>query len=227
MATRPVFVPVTAGDRLVSETQIEFAWNSGFAPSQKKKNVVALHNQAAQIGLTPILEVSTKSDEELGQRLSAFNLQVEFSDLRIPFESAYQGSKVFRNGGPFTDLYELAAFEAKKDPRLRNSGPLMSFDFYGVKFPLTPKTAFYDWLYLHSLYRNRNFWRQRLPIYAGFTDIEFNPEKSINCQARTCAMFVSLEAKEQLDESIDSFDTFVHLLVKAENAQSQISKRIA
>jgi hypothetical protein len=36
----------------------------------------------------------------------------------------------------------------------------------------------------------------RLNKYVGFTDIEFNPSKSINCQARSCALFVSKEASD-------------------------------
>jgi hypothetical protein len=79
-------------------------------------------------------------------------------------------------------------------------------------FPLPPKTASYDWLYLHSLYRDREFLWEQMSRYRGFTDIEFNPEKSINCQARACAMFVSMEAKQILDDCMDSFDHFTELL---------------
>ena len=216
MAHRPIFIPSPERSQLVKEINVEFRWHSGMAPSQKKKNVAELHAAAKKERLHPLLEVSTKSDETLGQRLSAFNLQVKFSDLRIPFESAYQGSKVFRDGGPFTDLYELAPFEAKRDPRIHKSGPLIGFNFYGINFPLTPKTAFYDWLYLHSLYQDRDFFGENLRRYVGFTDIEFNPEKSINCQARACAIFLSLEAKQALDACIDSFDTFVDFLTPDE-----------
>jgi hypothetical protein len=212
MANRPIFLPNFDGAQLVREVSINFTWHSGMAPSQKQKNVAELHNEAAKRGLFPLLEVSTKSKEAIGQKLSAFNLQVQFSDLEIPFESAYQGSKVFERGGPFRDLYELAPYEAKKDERLYNSGSLIGFNFYGMVFPLSPKTAFYDWLYLHSLYRDREFLWEQMSRYRGFTDIEFNPEKSINCQARACAMFVSMEAKQILDDCMDSFDHFTELL---------------
>lgn len=221
MAHRPVFLPVIDSDRLVQEVSFDFTWHAGMAPSQKKKNVTELHRAAATMGLLPLLEVSTKSEEKLGQKLSAFNLQVQFSDLKIPFESAYQGSKVFRDGGPFTDLYDLAPYESKRDPRLYKSGPLVGFNFYGISFPLTPKTAFYDWLYLHSLFRDRDLLKEKLSQYTGFTDIEFNPEKSINCQARSCAIFVSLEAKQALEACIDSFDTFVGLLAPDEIERSR------
>jgi hypothetical protein len=36
-------------------------------PSQKKKNIVELHEAAARAGYAPVLEVSTKSEEKVGQ----------------------------------------------------------------------------------------------------------------------------------------------------------------
>ena len=70
--------------------------------------------------------------------------------------------------------------------------------FEGFKFPLEPKTVFYDWLYINSLVAHRD-WLKRLDKYDGFTDIEFNPNKSINCQAKSCALFVSLLHIDLLD----------------------------
>src|SRR4051812_19657162 len=106
MAERPIFIPVTSGPELVSEIYFPITWHSGFAASQKKKNIKALHEAAAIAGYAPILEISTKSDERVGQRLSAFSLKVHKRDAgEIPLECAFQGSKVFVNGGPYTDLY--------------------------------------------------------------------------------------------------------------------------
>lgn len=71
----------------------------------------------------------------------------------MPLEMAFQGSKVFAAGGPFTDIYHAKdSRDAKRDPRLKESGPLIGFPFENVNFPLGPKTAFYDWLYINSLY---------------------------------------------------------------------------
>ena len=61
----------------------------------------------------------------------------------------------------------------------------------GERWPLEPKTAFYDWLYIRLL-RQRDHTEDDLAKYQSFTDIEFNPSKSINCQARSCALFVAL-----------------------------------
>ncbi len=160
------------------------------------------------MGLFPLLEVSTKSEEKLGQRLSAFNLKVSTTIGDISIESAYQGSKVFKAGGPFTDIYGMDSRSAKQDERLKNSGPLLGFDYFGQKWPLIPKTAFYDWLYLSALEPHQEFLK-RLFDYKGFTDIEFNPDKSINCQARTCALLVSLLKLGALNDALRSQGDFI------------------
>lgn len=213
MAERPIFTPSKKVGRLVEETSFSFLWHKGMAPSQKKKNVLELHAAAAQRGLEPLLEVSSKSEEKLGQRLSAFNLKVELEDeALISLECAFQGSKVFECGGPYTDLFGAESRDAKRDERLSNSGKLIGFRFEGKDFPLIPKTAFYDWLYIRALYPHREF-LQRLHRYAGFTDIEFNPEKSINCQARSCATYVALDRLELLDECVNSSERFMQILL--------------
>ena len=48
MAERPVFLPVEGGARLVREVPVAFRWHPGFAASQKRKNVAALHAAAAR-----------------------------------------------------------------------------------------------------------------------------------------------------------------------------------
>ena len=147
MAERPIFVPDEDAPGLVREISFSIAWAGGFAPVQKKKNVKALHEAAAVRGFPELLEISTKSDEKLGQRLSAFSLTFHSDELGdIPLECAYQGSKVFEHGGPYTDLYSVDVRTAKRDPRLKESGRLTGFLFEGFRFPLEPKTVFYDWL---------------------------------------------------------------------------------
>lgn len=209
MAERPIFIPFSDGHRFVREVLIEFSWSPGFAPVQKKKNIVALHEAALAKGFSPLLEVSTKSDRKLGERLSAFNLPVDLDDGQsIPLECAFQGSKVFERGGPFREIYRGTSREAKKDERLRSSGAVVGFSFEGFEFPSEPKTAFYDWLYSRALAPHKEY-LARLEAFAGFTDIEFNPGKSINCQARTCALFVSLCKKGLLEEAISSPAKFI------------------
>lgn len=213
MAVRPIFIPSDQPCRLVEEISIEFPWHKGMAPSQKKKNVAELHSAASKRGLLPLLEVSSKSDEKLGTRLSAFNLKVDLDEgSSVPLENAFQASKVFSNGGPFVDLLWVEPRDAKRDERLSSSGKLIGFNFQGQEFPLIPKTAFYDWLYIRALYPHREF-LARLQQYKGFTDIEFNPSKSINCQARSCATFVSLDRLDILRQCAQSSSYFMHVLL--------------
>jgi hypothetical protein len=225
MAERPIFIPSKVAPGFVSEVSLEIPWASGFAPVQKKKNIRALHEAAARRGFSPLLEVSTKSDVIAGQHLSAFHLKVPGDDGDILLESAFQGSKVFELGGPFTDLYATDARTAKRDPRLRESGRLIRFEFDGHIFPLRPPTVFYDWLYLTSIYPYREWLHDRLTgrvNYAGFTDIEFNPSKSINCQARSCALFVALMQTGLLEGAIASPERFIKTMT--EHAGSRIAK---
>jgi hypothetical protein len=158
--------------------------------------------------LHPLLEISTKSDELLGKGLSAFNLKTETEIGKISVEVAFQGSKVFEQGGPYTDIYKKDSVAAKKDQRIRESGKLIGFNYFGQEWPLVPKTAFYDWLYLTALSSHQDFLKI-LFKYKGFTDIEFNPQKSINCQARTVALLVSLLKLNLLDEALRSQSDFI------------------
>ena len=149
--------------------------------------------------------------------MSAFHMTVPTREYgRIKLELAFQGSKVFERGGPFRDLYlkgEKEIGEAKRDPRLKESGNLIGFEFEGFRFPLEPKTVFYDWLYVTFLNHYRE-WAPNLYAYAGFTDIEFNPYRSVNCQARSAALFVSLVKRNLLDEAVESPQSFIKLLSK-------------
>jgi hypothetical protein len=132
----------------------------------------------------------------------------------IPLESAFQGSKVFEAGGPYTDILRMEPRDAKRDPRIRNSGRLIAFEFAGRRYPTYPATVFYDWLYTNAIFAARD-WLKRLGKLDGFTDIEFNPEKSVNCQARSCALFVALEKRDLLDDAMSSFDRFIEIEMEA------------
>ena len=45
---------------------------------------------------------------------------------------------------------------------------------------------------------------QQLESFLGFSDIVFNPNRSLNCQARAAALFVSLSKNGLIDEQIFS-----------------------
>ena len=125
MAIRPVFIE-SSKPPYFKKVNIEFKWNGGFAKCQSQKNINAIHT--AFLSNHPdcgILEISSKSTEEIGTKLSAFSLlkYVPSINKSIPVECIYQGSKVFSNGGPYTDLYlksKLALKEFLRQQRRQN-----------------------------------------------------------------------------------------------------------
>ncbi len=48
--------------------------------------------------------------------------------------------------------------------------------------------------------------------YDAFTDIEFNPQKSINCQAEAAAVYVSLRKQGLLEEALKNKDSFKEIV---------------
>lgn len=215
MATRPIFIANNSQVELFKEINIEFNFYNGFAITQKSKSIQSLHENAKKIGYEKILEVSTKSDNKLGWQLSAFNLMVDFDfDKKISLECAFQGSKVFENNVQFKDLYFVDSITAKKDERLRKSGNIIGFEFEGNFWENEPKTAFYDYLFIKTLFDNYKDLINELIKFNTFTDIEFNPKKSINCQARACAILVSLYKMDLLEKVLNSKDNFIDIVYK-------------
>ena len=178
MAKRPIFIPEPNGG-LVEEQTVEFEWFPGFAMVQKQRSIQSLHlSSSVEVGVSRILEVSTKSLQPLGVQLSAFNLTIKMDghDHPVLLEAAFQGSKVFANQGPFTHLYSVQS--GKEVKRFMNELPedeLRCFQFDGNEWGLTPKTAFYDWIYiaaLRELAGNADDFEESLLSYDAFTDIE-------------------------------------------------------
>lgn len=212
MATRPVFMTRSRAP-FTDVFMADFTWNGGFAVSQKQKNIAAMHEAFnRRFPDRKVLEISSKSMQPLGTKLSAFHLTKYVPSLgrSVPVECVFQGGKVFAAGGPYLDLYTAAPRDAKRDPRLRSGGMLKGFSYEGEPFPLTPRTAFYDWLYINALMENPDL-AQQLLEYDAFTDIEFNPDKSINCQAKAAALCVALSRHGLLGKCHD-FPSFLEVL---------------
>lgn len=112
--------------------------------------------------------------------------------------------------------------EIKRDERLKTSGELIGFNYNDVTWELEPKTLFYDWIYINSLNRNKNLSIQILD-YDAFTDIEFNQEKSINCQARSAAIFVSLKKNGKLEEVLNDKKEFIKIYSSLKYEEKQLS----
>ena len=165
-----------------------------------------------------MLEVSTKSPQRLGVQLSAFNLSIAIAGYGHPvlLEAAFQGSKVFASQGPFTHLYSVqSGTEVKRFMNELPEDELTCFQFDGNEWALTPKTAFYDWLYLVALSEfatSADDFEDALLGYDAFTDIEFNPERSVNCQARSCALYVALLKLGILHDATTDPESFVEVL---------------
>lgn len=205
-AIRPIFTPKFSTNQVeigVKEVQIEFDWHMGMSREVRKRSIISLHAKATQQGFEPILEASSKSDQAIGIQLSAFFLK---NDEGIAVENLFQSSKVFKNGKQFLDLLNVTPKEAKTDPRLKENGDLTAFYFNQKYYPLEPKSLFYDWLYIMTLFKsnsNNDLKNQFLDShFTSFSDIEFNPKKSFSCQARTLALAISLFKNESIDEFI-------------------------
>ena len=205
MAVRPAFY--VKNGKVVS-ADYEFQWFAGFSTAQKQRSIAALHKTIAVMDKSARpLEKSTKGTDELGVKLSAFNLKLD----GVFLENVFQSSKVFENGGPYRDLLSVHPKNAKRDERLRTSGRLIGFNYNGCDFPLEPKTVFYDYIYIsavkHSLSADEI---RRISEFTHFTDIEFNPQKSINTQAKTVAIIrLMLEKFGELPEmTVEEFIGF-------------------
>ena len=222
MANRPFFIPSTNKEDLVETKTIEFKWYSGFAKTQKQKSMLSFHeNISKEFKIDKILEISTKSENKLGIKLSAFNLKINFKEKEYFLESLFQGSKIFSDQGPNTDLYEKEPIKAKKDERIKRSD-LKEFSFFGEKFSLD--FDFYSWLYFIALNQNKSLTKDILE-YQAFTDIEFNPQKSLNCQAYSAALYSAMIKNELLETNkIYSTDELKNLIPskKIKNYQQRL-----
>ena len=213
MAVRPVFC---VRERAVRCVSVEFEWFAGFAVSQRQKSIDSLHCALLRVHPTmKPLEVSSKSASALGRKLSAFSLTLDGRTL----ENVFQSAKVFEFGGPFADLLDVPPREAKRDPRLRGSGRLTAFRYREALWPTEPKTVFYDFLYCQAV--RECLAPEELEALRGFdsfTDIEFNPERSLNTQARSAALVrLTLELFGALPETGDAeeFVRFHRTFVRA------------
>lgn len=226
MAKRPVFKAVAVFP-YVEVIQTEFIYFPGFSPSQAQKSAESLHHSYLEKypeDSGKILEVSTKSTMPLGNALSAFNLRYRMSNGDdIPLECVFQAGKCFENGNQYKDLLKASAREAKRDPRLRESGKLVKFELEGRSFPLVPRTLFYDWLYIAALMQHERL-AEEIMAYAAFTDIAFNPEKSTNCQARSVALYVALRTADKLAEAMKDVETFQRLVYPKESTEAAVQE---
>lgn len=182
MAKRPAYL-IENGK--VIRRDYEFQWYPGFALVQKRKSIASLHDKIiSENKENRPLEISTKGVVDIGIKLSAFNLKINGYTL----ENIYQSLKVFSNSGPYRDLLNVNPKFIKQDSRLSNSGKLVGFNYNGIDFPLR-NSMFYDYIYIKSVKETLSFEEiNQIINYTHFTDIVFNPKKSVSTQARSVAI---------------------------------------
>tara|TARA_R110002051_G_scaffold30489_3_gene70595 strand:+ start:4711 stop:5445 length:735 start_codon:yes stop_codon:yes gene_type:complete len=198
---RPVFMPRVNSDNLVKTDMVRFERHVGFASRQKKKSINDMHQVIRKkYGFNNVLELSSKSGNKLSFLLSPLSLKLTNENGGEPYsvENAFQSSMVFEDGGPYTDLLSAPPRQAKKDERLITSGELIGYNYFDMEWSVEPLTTFYDWLYVNALKQNPQL-HEEVMQYQAFTDMEFNPKKSIHSSAYALAMFVALHKRELLD----------------------------
>lgn len=207
MATKMCFT--VSGKFVFEEVTVEYEYVAGLAFSQKQKNVLSFHRSIQKrFPDRKILEISTKSDQPLGVSLSAFNLTLD----GYPVECVYQSSKVFAGNVQFENLLTETPKAAKKYISENVSLPLVAFRYKGKEFDTSPRSLFYDYIYISALLES-NVDTSVLADYDIFTDIEFNEKKGHNCQARACAIYSYMLRSGKVDYYMSSKERFKELYI--------------
>ena len=216
MAERSVFVS-RDGYPFFEEVRVQFDWFQGFALSQRRKSQIGLHlNFSAAYPQERVLEISTASLYSLGAALSALNLKKRTASGITTVESAFQSSRFYGANdeiGPFHDLLFFPSRECKKLVVAQSMG-LRShhFSFDGLDFyvPDHCPSLFFNFLYLNALCEEENKTVAEQLIAGGYSSFSDLATLSLNNQARTCAIFVSL-VKSGLIDQVREFDSYLKL----------------
>ncbi|MDU1604962.1 MAG: hypothetical protein E6845_18565 [Clostridium sp.] len=96
---------------------------------------------------------------------------------------------------------------------------ILGFEYDFIKWNLVPKTAFYDYIYIKAAMESIEM-RELLQItqYDWFTDIEFNPQKSINCQARSATILKYIILNNMLNV-INEYEGWIEFHTKTLNEE--------
>ena len=213
---KPIFEVSFDESQIFIRRDVKFKNTGESSPLRTQININNLHT--AYLTKNPgrkILEISSKSESELGRSLSAFNLMINDEGQQRSMEVSYQASKVFENGGPFIDLLNNSSVWAKSDKRLKQSGKVISYLYKNKSFPIEPKTYFFNWLYVKTLASDFNkHLADQIIAYDAFTDIFYVPNKTTNCQAEAAAIYVSLRNKNLLESALKDEQSFLDIVYK-------------
>lgn len=169
MANRPIYLSTGNILNPYHEENINFEWVPGYSYKNKERRRESLKKEIEkQYDIAKWLEVSTISDKDIGRKLSALNLMLTLTDnSKHSVESIYQTSKIYVDNH------------------------IVKFKFRSTEFENNPYGMYYDYLYMVALYQNQEY-HELIKNYYLFTDLFFNPNKSINTQARAIAIFKTL-----------------------------------
>lgn len=210
------------------QTTVDFEWFPGFAKVQKQKSIASLHAHfLSKYPKHAILEISTASPVAVGTAASAFNLEMPTKHGRYTVEQLFQASKVYEQSGQQTDILNLSPKEAKRRNRARNQNDqLVGFRLFSERFPLEPRTYFYNWVYLNALKLNAPL-AQQLVEFDAFTDINANPKYTISTQAAACAIFVALYRRQLLSQALASPADFLRIVYPHHQAPVAVKPKVS
>ena len=217
MARRSVFVSKNSYP-FFEEISVDFDWFQGFALSQKRKSQIGIHeNFLNAYPDEKVLEISSASLYSLGAELSAMNLSKRTSAGITTVESAFQSSRIYGSGedevGPFPEYLFYPGRECKKIVKELSKGKISyRYMFDGLEFhaPSHFISLFYNYLYLNALCEDENRAVADSLIEHGYTAFTDLATKSLNCQARAAAIFVSLVRNNLIDE-VKNYDSYLRL----------------
>lgn len=226
MAERSVFISKSTYPYF-EEIRVSIEWFGGFALSQKRKCQIGLHqNFLANYPDCKVLEISSASLISLGAKLSAMNLSKRTKKGLTTVESAFQSSRIYRDGseviGPFPQYLFIDGKECKKLVKEASKGMISKeYSFDGMTFyaPAHHISLFYDFLYLNALIEPENEEIQRRLLLEGYNSFSDLATKSLNCQARSAAIYVGLKKAGKIDEVRD-FSTYLKLFRTQENGRA-------
>lgn len=193
MATRPIYISTGDVNNPFTEDNINFEWKAGYSYVNKCKRRDNLKKEIAKkYDIDKWLEVSSISDKDIGKRLSALNLMLTLtSNNSYSVEDIYQNSKVYKDNH------------------------IVGFKLNNTEFENIPYGMYYDYIYMVALYQNKNY-HDIIKNYYLFTDLFFNPNKSLNTQARAIAIFKTLYDNDYLKllEDVSEFKKYYKNNVK-------------
>lgn len=174
-----------------------FDFFQGHALSQKRKCQIGLHqNFLAEYPDYKLLEISGASLLSFGKDLSLMNLKKQTTKGLMTVKSAFQSSRIYSDDvetiGPFPEYLFVDGKTCKKLVKEASRGLISKkYEFDGMKFYAPPHhiSLFYDFLYINALLEEENYDVTRRLIDGGYNAFSDLATITLNCQARSAAIF--------------------------------------